>query len=327
MRKAVLTIVAIAIALGFAVSACGGGGGGDDQANRAATAAKTAPTVSTGSGEELPRGVTAAIETEADVWGLTAEEGAVWVQVDPPVDAVLRIDTETHEVTDRIKRGRNTAFDGESWWVAREHELVRLDDDSGKIVATIPVAASYLAVGDGAVWASGAGLTRIDPRTNKAVARIQLPMCVENADVEVGLGSAWVACKRSGTVVRIDARTNEVAATIRTGDGPHGIAIATGSVWVTNYQGDTVSRISPEKNKVVATIEDVGSGVGIAAGMGSIWVASGTGIARIDPKTNTIAGKLDLGAGFYYGIGILDGALWVSTVDQRRVFRIDPAAF
>jgi virginiamycin B lyase len=307
--------VGLVLLLVFA-GACGGGGD-DEQA--------AAPT---GATENLPNGVTAAIATDGDVWGLTAERGALWVQVDRPVDAVVRIDTETHEITDRVEGGTNTAFDGESVWVARGQEVVRLDADSREIVATIPAAGSYIAVGEGAAWVSP-GLTRIDPRTNKAVARIPIPTCAQSKEVKAGLGSVWVACRESGTVLRVDPRTNKVVATIPTDGGPHSIAFTAGAVWVTNVDGNTVSRISPDGNKVVASIKEVGEGVGIAAGMGYVWAASGSGIARIDPKTNTITGKLDPGSvgRVYYGIDIVDRALWVSTVDQRQVLRLDPAAF
>ena len=53
-------------------------------------------------------------------------------------------------------------------------------------------------------------------------------------------------------MLRIDATTSKVEATIRVGNGPTGIAFGADRVWVANSQDGTVSTIDPQTNAVGA---------------------------------------------------------------------------
>lgn len=322
--------ILVGLALTLAVAVAGGCGGAE--AEEAAPAPPAAKTVTNGLGQELPPAVTAAVETEGDTFDLTPAGDAVWVQVDPPVDALLRIDTRTGEVTARIEGAKTSSFDGRDLWVATGHSLVRADPESGEIRsekpfkdAWAPFKDAWITAGEGAVWAyDGARIVRVDPDTEKVVAKIAVPQCVNGREPEAGSGSVWLACKDSGVVIRIDPATNEVAKVIRTAKGAHHLAFGEGSVWVTNYESNTVSRIDPATNRVVATIPEVGEGVGITVGGGAVWAGYDAGIARIDPKTNEVVARLEFGPGLYYGLALVDGSLWATTVTLRHVYKIDP---
>jgi YVTN family beta-propeller protein len=186
----------------------------------------------------------------------------------------------------------------------------------GTVVATIPIPADSgaLAVGVGAVWAtSDAGtapiLTRIDPVTNTVVARVPIPLknlCTDLpgscGEAATGNGALWIARVFDNTVLRIDPGNNSLAATIRVGSQPEGIATTPGAVWVVNKRGPSVSRIDPATNTVVATIR-IGPALAccsdhmsLAVGGGAVWVSlpSTNTIVRINPGTNKVVARVHL---------------------------------
>jgi YVTN family beta-propeller protein len=144
------------------------------------------------------------------------------------------------------------------------------------------------------VWVIGsADVVRIDPQTGGIVARIPIAQNATGGPpnptaIAVGEGAVWVVSRRlafssirggqdspvlRGTVSRIDPKTNAVVATIRVGADPFGIAVGEGSVWVANRRGFSISRIDPRTNEVVASIPIGNRPQGIAAGHGAVWVS------------------------------------------------------
>lgn len=129
-----------------------------------------------------------------------------------------------------------------------------------------------------------------------------------------GFGSVWVSSfdeSEEGWITRLDAATGEKVARIRTGD--------------------------------VFPTWEVGGG-GLAVGVGSLWLA-GAGNApgeaggthafllRIDPGTNEIVARIDLGTGSGADVAIDDTGVWAlsfSVADDRSaemlVTRIDPSS-
>jgi WD40 repeat protein len=131
------------------------------------------------------------------------------------------------------------------------------------------------------------------------------------------------------------------------------VAYGFGSAWVASYaeeQGGRITRIDLTSGEIVARIStgdvfptwEVGGG-GLAAGSGSMWLA-GAGNApgepggthafllRIDPGTNEIVARIDLGTGSGADVAIDDTAVWAlsfSVADRAThmlVTRIDPSS-
>jgi hypothetical protein len=263
------------------------------------------------------------IDLGAEAWSAKAGFGGIWVQVDPPVDEMLKVDVSTSQIVLRIPRGRNVAMADDAVWVALGEEVVKIDPVSGETQLTAPVGGSYLAYGAGSVWVAGpeGALVRVDPTTGTPVASIPVaPAGV--TEVAATDDAVWVTSKTAGAVYRIDPSSNAVVASITTGRGAHGVVIDRSGVWVTNYEEPTVSRIDPVTNTVVATVEDVGSGVGIVAADGAIWVSTRwRGISRIDPATNVATLVAELPE-WNYGIAYDEGALWVTDVDGKSLSRV-----
>jgi streptogramin lyase len=258
-------------------------------------------------------------------WAMTKSGGDLWIQVDPPIDAIVRVDLATGSATPAVPAGHKpeTGSESEGLWVQGGGWVIRADPASGREMLRIPMGGQF-ALADGAGWLlNDDGLYRIDVETGDYGDPIALDgasQCGSQKGLVVAFESAWLACKE-GHVVRIDIATGETTS-IATGAGAHTFAVTDDAVWVTNYEANTVSRIDAA-TAAVTTIDDVGHGVGITTGDGSVWASTFTGIARIDPATAEIVEEVYLGSGEYYELVWDDGIIWVST-RGNRVFKVDP---
>ena len=163
------------------------------------------------------------------------------------------------------------------------------------------------------------------------------------SDFPIGLavtpGAVWVANHNgdpTGSVMRIDPRTDTVVDTIPLGTAPFGgpkfIAAGAGSIWVGVPNLEALVRISTATDAVQATIPDPGSCSGIAATNTSVWVAGGNGpgcapgVTRIDPATNAVVeGKINAG-GNVADVAVGLGSVWYTTFKSQFVGTIDPDA-
>jgi hypothetical protein len=170
-----------------------------------------------------------------------------------------------------------------------------------------------LAAGFGSIWVTGtdpespdetgAVVDRVDPATNRVVARIPLDGR-HGADIAVGPDAVWVAffgAQHAG-LARIDPATNEVDATIDLeSDYARYVAAAGDAVivaeleWPGGYAGpcSVLTSIDPASNTVVArTPVDEGCDhvVRPSAWDGRIWVSTSR-LSRVDPDTARLAGE------------------------------------
>ncbi len=270
-----------------------------------------------------PAGLLGSLDAGGAGWSLAVTGGALWIQVDPPVDAIVRIDIATGTTAPAVPRGHKVKAGSEGLWIVGGGWLARVDPVSAKETLRIPMGGMF-ALGDGAVWLfNELGLHRIDAASGaigQPIGPDLATVCGDPKDLIIAFASAWVACKE-GKVVRVDMSSGDVAP-VTTEAGAHTLATTDDAVWVTNYQAGSVSRIDPATNEVT-TIADVGSGVGITVGDGHVWAATATGIAKIDPLTATIVGTVLLGRGDYYDLVWDDGIIWAST-RGNRVLKVDP---
>lgn len=215
-------------------------------------------------------------------------------------------------------------------------------EDSGAtstVRATIPLGGAYeIGIGAGSVWVSddaGGELVRVDPSSNRVVARIAAGDSL--GGVAVGEGAVWVASSKrtsrewsGGTVWRIDPDTNQVVAGIEVSDILVDVAVGEEAVWASNGNHGrfgAVWRIDPETNQLAssAAIQVGGGPSDVEVAYGSVWVALADdgAVVRIDPTTNEVGTPIRVGAA-PFNIAVGAGAVWALNSNDGTVMRIDP---
>jgi hypothetical protein len=229
-----------------------------------------------------------------DPRAIAAGEGGVWVadgtkavvrKIDPASNRLassVRVDASAHDVS----AGENGV------WVAAGSGMVRIDPSSGDVseldgsVGEVggQVPRRYkTGVGEGFVWQMSnlfptvgrfeVGESRFDLVD---VGVVPLAIAVSGADV-------WLAtCGTPGTVVRVEAQTGQVGASIAAGGSEcvapfravTAVSIAAGveGVWVSDAVNGTVSTISEVTNQVGTPLKVGDTPTAIAVGLGSVWV-------------------------------------------------------
>ena len=211
--------------------------------------------------------------------------------------------------------------------------------DRGRFAAVIPVPdAASMTVADGMLWVrKGAGtVVRVAPTTNRVVGTpLRVPADAEA--IAVGDGALWVArvaprdlgTPHNDAVTRVDLASGRTVATITVGRAPLDLVATPGAVWVTNSGagGDSVARINPKTNRVAGRPVRTGaSPQSLAVGGGSLWVANH------DAGTVT---RIDQASGRVvadipvpsepHRVAYGACAAWVGLWHDNSVSRIDPA--
>lgn len=219
--------------------------------------------------------------------------------------------------------------------VARNDTVARLPSGAQAFDMAVKVGSrpTGLAVGGGAIWVVNfrdQTLSRIDPiggdvAATKAVGGTPTGLTFGADAVWVTTGFGLTAGD-AGTIVRFNARLNEVEHRTQIGNGAEAIAFGTEGLWVANRITSEIIKIDPTTNDVVKRIPVDGSPGAIAVGAGSVWVAStlDNKILRIDPTTYQAGAPIQLRAS-PTAIGVIDNAVWVTSEAGDTVSRIDPA--
>ena len=271
-----------------------------------------------------------AVEGQPDWMVVTSD--AVWV-TSSNVNHVVRLDAATNRPSlivtiDKPCSGLAAGFG--AIWVPScgAHALVRVDPQTGKIVAQIPAGPADseggITTGDGTVWivTSKEGLlVRVDPQTNKAVAKIAIPSgSYVPAFAE---GAVWITSTERDLLTRVDARSNQVVASIPIGPQPRFLTVGAGSVWTLNQGDGTISRVDMKTNRLVATIAAgiPGTGGEIAFGEGSVWATVfDVPMTRIDPASNAVAQQWVGPGGDSIRLG--HGSIWLTDFAHAKVWRL-----
>lgn len=177
----------------------------------------------------------------------------------------------------------------------------------------------------GSIWMvtnAGASLIRVDPDTNAVVAEVSLPAAA--TAITVSGDALWLVSSAKNLAIRVNGYSNVVEETVRVGPSPIGVASGEGSVWTLNGGDGSVSRIDPKTNKVTETIKAgiTGANGTILVGEGSVWVSTpGSPLARIDPRTNTLAQRFTGPGGGVFALGLK--SIWLAAT-PTHIWRIDP---
>ncbi|HUU32744.1 MAG TPA: hypothetical protein VMW48_01710, partial [Vicinamibacterales bacterium] len=206
---------------------------------------------------------------------------------------------------------------------ADEMPLDRVTPDARIAIALAPGAVAT----DDAVWVPTAnGVARIDAKTNAAASAVALP-AAPCANLIVAFGSLWAPLCTSGTVARMDMKTQAVTTplTLRLADAAGQFATAVGSVWVASEAKGVVSRVDPDTNDVVAEVFVAREPVAVVGGDDALWITSTAGgvVTRVNPHTNAIVETVKVGPA-PGRVVVGEGAVWTLNRGDGSVSRIDP---
>ena len=202
-------------------------------------------------------------------------------------------------------------------------------------IATLPPIATFvveghpdwLAITDDAVWVASSNVNhvvRLDARANLAGTIITVAEPCSGMAVE--FGSLWIPSCGDHSLVRADAKTGAIQATIPAGpaESEGGIAVGAGSVWLVTSKAGELDRIDPAINSVVAKIAiPPGSFNPIFAG-DSVWVSSNKGnvLVRVNPATNAVVSSTPIGPMPRF-LTVGAGSVWVLNQGDGSISRVD----
>lgn len=177
-------------------------------------------------------------------------------------------------------------------------------------------AASIVATSD-AVWVlshSSAELVRIDPTTNEATANIALGTGFANGLGLAG-GRLWMFQQSAGEVVGVDPATAKIVASVKLGQDGDGFWVGDDAAWMIT-DGKLV-RIDAATSEVLSFSLDASCDIsGAASGGGVVWLGSASGgLCKVDATTGVVTAR-GTGAGRGIGLTIVDGSLWLVSVDD-----------
>lgn len=265
---------------------------------------------------------------------MVVTDDAVWV-TSSSVNHVVRMDAKTNRpglVVTINKPCSGLAAGFGSIWVPScgSHTLIRVDPQTGKIQAEIPIGPADseggITVGAGSVWMASDSkglLSRIDPLTNKVVAEITIPsgsFAPAFAD-----GAVWITSTEHNVLTRVDPDSGKAVASIPIAPKPRFLTVGNGSVWTLNQGDGTISRVDTKTNRLIKNIAVgiPGTGGEIAFGEGSVWATVfDVPISRIDPATNTVVEQWFGPGGDSIRIG--HGSVWLTDIAHGKVWRFDP---
>ena len=213
--------------------------------------------------------------------------------------------------------------------------IYKVDPQKNALALTIPTevfgSGGSIGVGEGAVWVITSDshdktLTRYDAQTGAVEATIALPQ--PGKGVAVGAGAVWVTAAKQAELYRIDPKKNRIVSTTALHASSHLIAAGDDSIWIAFEKDGVAQRIDGRTGAVIATIttgaSDMESDGDIAIGGGYVWIITRSSlIARIDPKTNALAGRFKAASGTVVGrrLRYAAGSLWIS---GGSLFRLAP---
>jgi DNA-binding SARP family transcriptional activator/ABC-type branched-subunit amino acid transport system substrate-binding protein/DNA-binding beta-propeller fold protein YncE len=217
--------------------------------------------------------------------GSTTSAGGVIPSSVSRVDPASGVLVETIELPPARIGGPANVFPGSSrqhiavapdavWVINPDLTVSRIDPRSNRIVARVgKVRAENIATGDGDVWISeGTTVTEIDTATNAVARRLTLD-AGWLVDLAIGGGAVWATDPERGNVWRVDAGRRLGARKVPLEMWVAGLAYGEGAVWATNEITDAIHRIDPRTSETERIATDA-SPRDVDAGEGEVWVTS-----------------------------------------------------
>jgi streptogramin lyase len=142
--------------------------------------------------------------------------------------------------------GPNLAAGSDALWATSDFggSATRIGFD-GRLTPLATTVAGGVAAGEGGVWLGGRDGTvvRLEEASGKVVATLRVGG--DNQALATGAGGVWVADSAARTLTRVDPRRNRATGVLALDSPPTAVTVAAGSVWVTTE--DAVLRVDPTR--------------------------------------------------------------------------------
>lgn len=152
---------------------------------------------------------------------------------------------------------------------------------------------------------------------------------VQTGDAPAGLtaayGVVWVPNDESGTLARVDPRTNRVTRRLRLQPGLFSVAHGFGALWVVNYREGSLTRVDPTTLRK-RTVRVGAVPFDVLAAYGRVWVTAWEvgRLVEVDPRSLKILRRTRIGPR-PAGLRAAGGAVWVGFGrSATAIARIDP---
>jgi YVTN family beta-propeller protein len=224
------------------------------------------------------------------------------------------------------------AFDGRYLWVSGASGAVtQVDTTIGQVIRTIKVGGrpAGIAVTAEGVWVADSASTTVN---RLALGGGQVNMTVRVGNGPVGFAQVdrdlWVFSQSDQRVRVLDPRASRVTRTVSlAGLGGGYPAVAGGAIWVPDRFGTSsaVWRIDPASGQVAARVETGAHPAEVAFGFGTGWVTHDEGVSRFDAVGGKELTRITGLGRQLSGVAVTPDAVWVTSVADNRLSRIDPA--
>jgi hypothetical protein len=221
------------------------------------------------------------------------------------------------------------------WACATEGKLMRVDPATNTVSTIVPIRKvneqGRLTAYNDQVWVltgDGDNLVPVSEESNEPGQPIALDaFCTDVADRTVG-STLWVVCPYDNAVLAVDLAAGRVSA--RVGDLPKAAAVTANEdvVWVCDERG--VTRIDPESATVTGTQpRPIGIYCTLRLQDNVLWLRSvgpdSPFVTGLDATTGEVLQQITA-PGDSAGGDILEfaGALWVTSYEQGRVYKMRP---
>ena len=138
-------------------------------------------------------------------------------------------------------------------------------------------------------------------------------------------GAVWVANDGSGTLARIDPKTNRVTRRLKLRPGLFSVTHGFGALWAVNYKTGTLARVDPRSGRV-GSVRVGGVPFDVAAAFGRVWVTAWEAgkLVEVDPRSLRVVRRITIGPR-PTGLHVSGGGLWVGFGrSATEIARLEP---
>jgi streptogramin lyase len=140
-------------------------------------------------------------------------------------------------------------------------------------------------------------------------------------------GAVWVANDGSGTLARIDPKTNRVTRRLQLKPGLFSVTHGFGALWTVNYKTGTLARVDPRSGRV-RSVRVGGVPFDVAAAFGRVWVTAWEAgkLVEVEPRSLRVVRRIAIGAR-PTGLHVAGGGLWIGFGrSATQIAHLDPSS-